>query len=68
MAARLRDLLDALAWEREGQPLGVRVRRPTGRLDYLIWPSRSLRLDPDDHGLVDAVAWYDDAPDGPLSA
>jgi CRISPR-associated protein Cse1 (CRISPR_cse1) len=50
---------DAPSWERDCPPPGVRVRRPTGRLDLLTWPSRRIGLHVNDEGRVDAVAWHD---------
>ncbi|MFI6030784.1 type I-E CRISPR-associated protein Cse1/CasA [Amycolatopsis magusensis] len=50
---------DTPVWERECPEPGVHTRRPAGRLDYLTWPARRLRLRPDEHGRVDALAWHD---------
>ncbi|MEV8439201.1 type I-E CRISPR-associated protein Cse1/CasA [Actinosynnema sp. NPDC051121] len=57
---------DAPLWERPCPPPEPgTTRTPTGRLDYLTWPSRRIRLQPDRDGRVHAVAWYDgDRVDG----
>ena len=56
---RPRSAGDRPEWERDCPEPGVRVRTPTGRLDYLTWPARRIRLRTDDLGRVDAVAWHD---------
>jgi CRISPR type I-E-associated protein CasA/Cse1 len=50
---------DAPVWERDCPPPRVVEREPAGRLDWLTWPSRRLRLQPNPDGLVTAVAWHD---------
>lgn len=56
---------DSPLWERDCPLPGVQTRRPAGRLDYLTWPSRRVRLHSDDTGRVDAIAWHDgDRVDG----
>ncbi|KOV84652.1 type I-E CRISPR-associated protein Cse1/CasA [Nocardia sp. NRRL S-836] len=50
---------DAPAWERDCPPPGVVTRTPTGRLDWLTWPSRRVRLHARPDGHVDALAWHD---------
>jgi hypothetical protein len=65
---RPREPGDAPVWERECPKPGIRERRPTGRLDYLTWSSRRIRLHPDADGKVNAVAWHDgDRVDGDYS-
>ncbi|MEU3628797.1 type I-E CRISPR-associated protein Cse1/CasA [Amycolatopsis coloradensis] len=60
---------DAPVWERDCPEPGVQVRVPAGRLDYLTWPSRRIRLRPDVDGHIDAVAWHDgDRVDGGYDA
>ncbi|WP_431977605.1 type I-E CRISPR-associated protein Cse1/CasA [Micromonospora haikouensis] len=50
---------DTPAWERDCPELGTTEREPTGRLDWLTWTGRRIRLAPDSAGHVTAVAWHD---------
>lgn len=55
---------DAPVWERPEAPvLPGRARPITGRLDWLTWPARTLRLFAED-GTITGLAWHDgDRPD-----
>lgn len=56
---------DAPVWERDCPEPGMATRVPTGRLDWLTWPSRRIRLHARNDGRVDAFAWHDgDRVDG----
>ncbi|MFD3970375.1 type I-E CRISPR-associated protein Cse1/CasA [Streptomyces cyaneofuscatus] len=52
---------DAPVWEEEQPPTSVRTRAPRGRLDWLTWPTRRVRLCPpaEDGGGVDSFALHD---------
>ncbi|MEU1824154.1 type I-E CRISPR-associated protein Cse1/CasA [Streptomyces abikoensis] len=49
---------DMPAWERPSPSAPSRKRAADGRLDRLTWPSRRVRLLPDDEGKVARVAFY----------
>ncbi|TDX84939.1 type I-E CRISPR-associated protein Cse1/CasA [Amycolatopsis arida] len=50
---------DTPVWERDCPDPAVQIRRPAGRLDYWTWPARRIRLHPDAHSRVQALAWHD---------
>ncbi|WP_331763440.1 type I-E CRISPR-associated protein Cse1/CasA [Streptomyces anulatus] len=51
---------DAPVWEQEQSPVGVRTRAPRGRLDWLTWSTRRVRLcPPAEDGGVDRFALHD---------
>ncbi|MFJ5926527.1 type I-E CRISPR-associated protein Cse1/CasA [Kitasatospora sp. NPDC092948] len=50
---------DRPAWEQPPAPVTGREREPAGRLDLWTWPSRRVRLLPDDDGRVAALALHD---------
>ncbi|MEU0001874.1 type I-E CRISPR-associated protein Cse1/CasA [Streptomyces microflavus] len=52
---------DAPVWEQEKPPTSVRTRAPLGRLDWLTWSTRRVRLCPpaEDGGGVDRFALHD---------
>lgn len=52
---------DAPVWEQDQPPTAVRTRTPLGRLDWLTWPTRRVRLCPpaEEGGGVDRFALHD---------
>ncbi|MGY0466595.1 type I-E CRISPR-associated protein Cse1/CasA [Kitasatospora sp. cg17-2] len=50
---------DTPAWERPSPGPGHLRRLPEGRLDWLTWPTRRIRLAPDDAGDVVALALHE---------
>ncbi|MFB8382725.1 type I-E CRISPR-associated protein Cse1/CasA [Streptomyces rubiginosohelvolus] len=52
---------DAPVWEQDQPPTAVRPRAPRGRLDWLTWPTRRVRLCPptEEGGGVDRFALHD---------
>lgn len=51
---------DRPVWEADDPPLTPGAERPvTGRLDAWTWPSRIMRLGPDENGGITAIAWHD---------
>ncbi|MFJ1756535.1 type I-E CRISPR-associated protein Cse1/CasA [Kitasatospora sp. NPDC088134] len=50
---------DRPAWEQPPTPAAGREREPAGRLDLRTWPTRRVRLLPDDGGHVAALALHD---------
>ncbi|MGW3091723.1 type I-E CRISPR-associated protein Cse1/CasA [Streptomyces sp. NPDC001108] len=59
---------DAPAWERPCPPAAGQERDPAGRLDYLTWPTRRLRLDADTKGRVTGLAVLDGDRTNPRAA
>ncbi|RLU82586.1 type I-E CRISPR-associated protein Cse1/CasA [Streptomyces griseocarneus] len=60
---------DAPVWERVSPAAPMAQREPGGPLDVWTWPTRRLRLLPDEHGSVSAVAVHDgDRPADPGAA
>ncbi|MFI8932532.1 type I-E CRISPR-associated protein Cse1/CasA [Streptomyces sp. NPDC053474] len=50
---------DSPVWERDSPPAPMAVREAAGPLDVWTWPTRRVRLIPDESGRVSAVAVYD---------
>lgn len=60
---------DLPVWERDSPPAPMASREPAGPLDAWTWPTRRVRLLPDDNGAVGGVAVHDgDRPADPGQA